>query len=177
MFAMADGPHAVDVTPDALRELRLVASFRPEGVKVKGVAVRGGLAYVAAGYGGLFVVDASHPGDLTLLGSCDTPGNATEVALRGRYAYVADRPTGIQIIDVDDPANPRIVGLYDTVELATGLDIAGNLLAICNRSSGIEFADITDPTAPRRLGALRLGEAQGIRVRGDLAYVGLWHNR
>ena len=177
MFAMADVPDAVDVTPDALRQLPLIASFRPEGVKVKGVAVRGDLAYAVAGYGGFFVVDAGDPGRLTLLGKCDTPGNATEVAIRGRYAYVADRPAGIQIIDINDPANPRIVGLYDSVELATGLDIAGNLLAICNRSSGIEFADLADPIVPKHLSALRLGEAQGIRVRGNLAYVGLWHNR
>ncbi|MFQ5809968.1 MAG: LVIVD repeat-containing protein, partial [Armatimonadota bacterium] len=31
--------------------------------------------------------------------------------------------------------------------------------------------------APRRLGALRVGEAQGIRIHRNLAYVGLWHNR
>ncbi len=177
MLASADGPEVVSVTSKGLRQLPLMSSFRPPEVKFKGVAVRGDLAYAVAGYGGLFIVDLANPAGLQLAGKCDTPGNATEVAVQGRYAYVADRPTGVQIVDVQDPAAPRLVGLYDSVELATGLDVAGNILGVCNRNHGIEFADLTDPIRPRHLSALRVGEAQGMRIRGNLAYVGLWHNR
>jgi hypothetical protein len=176
MPTSGDSPNAVSVTAEGLAELRLVASFEPEKVKMRGVTVRDGLGYAVAGYGGFFALDVADPDGLTLVGKCRVPGNAVEVALSGRYAYVAARPTGVQIIDVQDPTDPRVVGLYDSVELATGLDVAGNILGLCNRSHGVEFADLSDPTRPRHLSALRLGEAQGIRLRGDLAYVGLWHN-
>ncbi len=177
MAARATHSEAVNVTPGDLRKLPLLASFQPENVTVKGVTVRGDLAYVVAGYGGFLVLDVSDPDELKLAGRCDTPGNATEVALQGNYAYVADRPAGVQIIDIGDPANPRIAGLYDSVELATGLDVSGNLMAVCNRTCGVEFVDLSDPLHPRHLSALRVGEAQGVRIRDNLAYVGLWHNR
>jgi hypothetical protein len=177
MPARTTHPDAVNVMPDDLRKLPLLASFQPGNAPVKGVTVRGDFAYAVSGYGGFFVVDVSDPGELKLVGQCDTPGNATEVALRGNYAYVADRPAGVQIIDISDPADPQIAGLYDSVELATGLDISGNLMAICNRTCGVEFVDLADPVRPNHLSALRVGEAQGVRIRDNLAYVGLWHNR
>ncbi len=175
-WGYASMPARADV-PANLPELPLLDSFQPDGVMIKGVTVRGEMAYVVAAYGGFFVIDLSDPDRIQLVGKCDTPGNATEVAVAGDYAYTADRPTGIQIIDVSDPSEPHIVGVYDSVERATGLDVAGNVLAICNRTLGVEFADLSDPIRPRHLSALRLGEAQGVRIRGDVAYVGLWHNR
>lgn len=175
--AVWTSPEPLHVSAEGLRPLRLLDTFAPPNVTIKSVTVQGDRAYAVAAYGGFYVLDLSDRDRLRLLGQCDTPGNATEVVIRGHLAHVADRPTGVQIVDVSDPSAPRIVGLYDSVELATGLDVAGDLLAVCNRSSGIEFADLTGPRHPRSLSALRLGEAQGIRLRGTVAYVGLWHNR
>ena len=125
---------------------------------------------------------------LVPVGSLALPGFNADVWEHEGFAYVgtwgspSNYParcpaTGVRIIDIHDPSAPRIVAEYDSVELATGLDVSGDLMAVCNRTLGLELVDIRDALHPRHLGALRLGEAQGVRIVGERAYVGVWHNR
>ncbi len=68
------------------------------------VAVRGGLAYVAADGGGLEIVNVSTPASPVFAGRCSTV-EAQGVTLQGRYALVAGAP-GLFVVDVSDSANP-----------------------------------------------------------------------
>jgi hypothetical protein len=64
----------------------------------QGVALAGNYAYVAAGSGGLRIVDISDLAGPSETGYYDTPGSAQDVALAGDYAYVADASGGLVIL-------------------------------------------------------------------------------
>ncbi len=155
------------------RELPIVAQVDPGG-PVRALAIRDGVAYVCCDYFGLVTLDLSDPRAPKPLGRCDT-FQAFDVALRGDHAFVADRYGGVQVIDVSDPANPSLVTTYDTIEFATDVEVAGDLLLVPCRSHGTEVVSIADPAHPRHLGFARCGESQGVQVRGNFAYVGVWH--
>ena len=74
-----------------------------------GIDVQGDHAYLAWGASGIQVVDISAPGDVSIVGHCDTPGTANDVCVRGGLAYVAGS-TYLRILDVSNPLNPVIVG-------------------------------------------------------------------
>ena len=104
---------------------------------VQGVAVSGSHAYVAAGDGGLRVVDVSDPAHPREVGSCDTPGEAWGVAVSGSYAYVAAGDAGLRIVDVSDPAHPREVGSYDTPGSAWDVAVSGSYAYVADRDGGL----------------------------------------
>ena len=62
------------------------------------MVVRGSYAYVAAGDGGLRVVDISNPAAPREAGYYDTQGWTQEVALAGDDIYLADDPGGLLIL-------------------------------------------------------------------------------
>jgi hypothetical protein len=66
------------------------------------VAVAEGFAYVAAGPGGLQVIDVRDPASPGIVGGVDTPGSAHDVAVAEGYAYVA-AGHGLRVIDVNPP--------------------------------------------------------------------------
>jgi len=59
------------------------------------VAIQNGYAFVAAGGGGLFIIDVSNPANPQRVGGYDTGGEAYGVAVSGNYAYVADGYGGL----------------------------------------------------------------------------------
>ncbi len=55
------------------------------------IVLNNGLAFLAAGYDGVFIVDVTDPTNIAVIGHYDTPGNATRMAYRDSLLYVADR--------------------------------------------------------------------------------------
>src|SRR2546426_5815546 len=70
------------------------------------VAVSGAHAYVAAGDGGLLVIDLTNPTAPVQVSSYLTSGEALAVVIAGNYAYVACGDAGLQVIDVSNPTAP-----------------------------------------------------------------------
>ncbi len=95
-----------------------------------GVAVSGGLAYVADRSSGLRVIDVSAPANPVELGFLDTPGFANGVAVSGGVAYVAAHFSGLRVIDVSScvacPADLDGSGDVDFNDLLRVLDAWGN---------------------------------------------------
>jgi len=48
--------------------------------------------------------------DVSIIGDCNTLGEASSVFVDGDYAYIADYNSGLQIINVADKENPKITG-------------------------------------------------------------------
>jgi hypothetical protein len=113
------------------------------------------------------------PLQLTLAGSCGTPGVAYGVAVDGNYAYVADNTSGLQVIDITNPANPAIAGYCATPGRAYGVAISGNHAYVADGTSQrLEVIDITNPATPTVVGScLTPGTADAVAVDGDYAYV------
>ena len=55
---------------------------------VEHVTVSSTLAYIAAGYSGLYILNISNPAAPVEIGAYDTPGQAYDVVVSGSYAYV-----------------------------------------------------------------------------------------
>jgi len=169
------------------------APARISGAKLpgdaQGVTVVGQYAYVADGNKGLQVVDISNPRAPKAVAAVNTPGDSKAVAVANGHAYVAD-VEGLQVIDVSNPKDPKIVGsagaLYDAVSVAAAGNYVyvGNSMGygIVNNSAGdlgdhvgdgeLQVIDVSNPKRPLPVGLADLqGNALGVAVRGDYAYV------
>lgn len=91
------------------------------------VFVSDGIAYVALGFGGLYIFDVSDSANPTFLGRLDIPGEANGVWVAGSHAYVADHWTGLLVIDVADPSKPALLATYDTGHITRDVQVLGNL--------------------------------------------------
>jgi len=111
----------------------------------------------------------------TLVGSCDTSGNAYCLVISGDYAYVADTGSGLQVIDISDPTNPVAAGSYDTPGSSSDVATSGDYAYVADGVLGLQVVDISDPTTPALAGSYDTpGNAIGIAVSGDYAYVADW---
>ena len=181
IFAGADGDATVTASFAGFQTSVdvTVTTFSPEALSflsirgfANGVAVEGGLAFVAAGSTGLQVVDVSDPTAPFITGSVDTPGNANDVRAREGLVYLADGSSGLTIIDVSSPSNPQIVGSVDTPGVATDLVLEGDLAYVADGIDGLAVIDVADPAAPVRLGQVDTpGNARGIDVGGGFVVV------
>jgi hypothetical protein len=139
---------------------------------VQGIAVSGGMAYVADGDSGLQIVSVSNPASPQLRGSYDTPGYAQGVAVSGGMAYVADNEAGLQIIDVSNPSSPQFRGSYDTPGSGVGVAVSGGMAFVADGYGGLQIIDVSIPSWPELRGSYDTpGYAMGVAVAGGLAYV------
>ena len=138
-----------------------------------GVAVMGSYAYVAAGGGGLQIVDVTNPVAPSNLGHVDISGIAVRVAVTGSFAYVA-AVTGLEIVDVSNPAMPRKLGNFRIPGQAGGADnvtVGGSYAYLSDLDSGVWIVDVTNPAAPSNLGHVDIPNADGVAVAGSYLYV------
>jgi hypothetical protein len=149
-------------------------SFLPGVVNTGSVEISGNNLFATGGTGGVgcYIFDVSNPSAPLELGSCSTPGSATDVSVSGNYAYVADDGAGLQSIDITDPTAPVIVGTYDTPGGAIKLAISGDYICVADGASGLQIVDITDPTNPTLAGSYDTpGSAQSVTVSGNYVFV------
>lgn len=143
---------------------------------VTGVFVAGNYAYVAAGTGGLRVVDVSDPTAPAEVGVYDTPGYAHDVYVADSYAYVAD-VASLRVMDVSNPTAPQQVGFYDLPRGdsfrmgAYGIYVAGAYAYVAAGWDGLRVVDVSDPTAPHEVSFHPPGSARDVWVAGAYAYV------
>jgi tetratricopeptide (TPR) repeat protein len=77
----------------------------------------------------------------SIVGSCDTPGNANGVYIEENYAYIANGNACLQIIDITDKKNPNIIGSCKTPGDAHGLYIEGKYAYIADNEEGLQIID------------------------------------
>ena len=147
-----------------------------------GLYVLGTTAYMAAGTGGLYIIDVSNPAAPGLLGIYNTaPGFAGGVYVAGNTAYVTVHAhygvaplTGLLVIDVSNPAAPVLIGSYNTPGHANKVQVSGTTAYVTEFGAwdGLRIIDISDPASPLLLGSFyTAGHANGIYVSGKTAYV------
>lgn len=154
-------------TIDALGSL--AASSRLRDVEIVGTT-----AYIAAGTGGLLIVDVTTPASPTLLGSTPARGYAQDVEVVGSIAYVAESDYvgsgGLRIIDVSSPATPIELGATGTS--FTRVEAAGTLLYATDPERGLRVIDVSLPTLPFEIGSFDgPGRETAISLDGTLAYL------
>jgi hypothetical protein len=136
------------------------------------VVVRGSVAYLAAGEGGVAVIDVSNPLKPQLAGAVDTAGYAEGIAIAGDYAYVADGPNGLRVIDIHDAAHPRDVAGAFTSYNVLGVAVNGGRAWLAAAGAGLLVVDVSNPRAPVEIGHAKTnGYAWSVAVDGTVAYV------
>lgn len=148
------------------------------------VAVAGNHAYVAAGSGGLIVLDVSNPAKPVRVGSYWASGVTRCVQVSGSRAYVARtvREGGgciaesrgrFDVLDVTDPAKPKLLGSHPMPRSIVDLQIVGQLAYVVTlaqhsggESSGMEVLDVSDPTRLVGLGGRKSSNAKSVHVDG-----------
>lgn len=139
---------------------------------VKGVAVAGNYAYVAAFINGLRVIDIANPAAPSEVGFFMTTGNPQNVAVAGNYVYLVDLFNGLHIIDVSVPTAPNEVGFFDTPGEPQDVAVVGSTAYVADGSSGLRIIDVSVPTAPVESGSFdTTDEARGVATAGNYAYV------
>jgi hypothetical protein len=185
-LATADGLTVIEVAnPAAMAETGSFV-FDRLPAPLRGVAVRGSFAFVAAGEAGLQVVELADPTHPRVVATYDSAGHTWDVALAGRYVYLADEYNGLRILDLEDPLAPVEVGFFDPPgqeEFFHGVASAGGRVYVADggiERTGLWILDLTDPAQPAPLGFWPLTapgdsglapRAEDVDVAGEIAYV------
>ena len=157
---------SVDLSrPDSLNVVGSVQTQGTSGAtrEARGLAVRGGLAFVANEEAGLRVVDVADPTfpvALSGYGALPASGSAAALALAGDFVLVADSTNGLLVYDGATARNwssagqariwPTTVsggGAYDVV-------VRGNYAYVAKGASGLEIWDVSNPRSPAASGSL-----------------------
>jgi hypothetical protein len=116
--------------------------------------------YLTMGQRGVQVLNYADPEHPTVLGSIDTPGNATGLcmvvdALDSTYYYVVDG-SSLQIID--NNTHPHIVGEFRSPSIPIIYDAAADLFNayLACGDSGLQILDTTNPRSPNLRGHLNI---------------------
>lgn len=148
---------------------------------VRALAVEGAYAYVAAGKGGLQVIDISDPEHPTVISYYLTEGYAQDVAVANGHVYLASTPvwdgsgwngSSLHIVDVSDPANPKQAAVYDTPGWEFGVAVTGDMAFVADGDGGLRILDVSDRAAPKEIGAIyTAGYALDVAVGDGVVYV------
>lgn len=141
------------------------------------------LAAVAAGTGGVYLVDISNPAAPLSRGHVST-GDARGVAMNGNLAIVADHASSMRSINITDPTSPMIIsttpqnlgGLLNDVVLSGDFALGADVFFV----NGVPIVDVSDPTALQPRAILnfpaRDDNGMGVAVDGSFVYLAADHS-
>jgi photosystem II stability/assembly factor-like uncharacterized protein len=128
---------------------------------VQGIVVEQGFAYLAAGWGGLVVVDVADPSRPVAVAKLRGDYSVAGLALEGSTAYLAAGEAGLLIVDVSDPAAPTLLGLLDTPAPTEAVAVSDTTAFLAAGESGLWFVDVSDPAHPTAAALPELLELTG----------------
>ena len=137
-----------------------------------GIGISGHHAFVAS-LEGLLVFDLSEPLKPRKVTTLKLADWAYDVTVISNRAYVACSDAGLEIVDISNPETPRSLGVAATEGEIWDVDVSGNYAYLASTGYGLEVVDISDETNPQRVAGFPGNRAAGgVRVRGDIVYVG-----
>jgi hypothetical protein len=174
------GLHQVDVTDKAhpteaaywpIEDHYQGVELVQEGVATS-VVVRQPYAYIAAQWGGLWLIDVTNRDSREAKHYMEESSAAEDLALLDTNVYLADGSNGLRVVD-SQLAIPASVGLYPTIGFFENLDVAGGYAYLADGTNGLQVVDVADPTQPT-LKVLLKGTGWGgladVQVHGQYAF-------
>ena len=153
-------------SPQPLDEL--VLSGAPDGM-----AVDGGLAYLACGYDGLKVVDISDPEDISLddeVWPAHLWSAATDVAVDGGFVYLSQEAGPALILS---QSTLYEAGIHWDSDGAVALAKVEDILYLAETGDGMELVDVTNPLLPEHMWSADIpGEEVGASATDVAAQTG-----
>lgn len=169
------GPRVVTLDISDPNEIRQIAQSEVLPEVVEDVVVRDGYVYVADGYAGLVILDASDANTPSVVGRWShlegyTTARGRSVRLFGDYAYFADGSEGLHIIDVSHPTKPGRIGGVTTV-YPKAVAVTDGYAFVDSYAEGVTVIDVSDPTQPRTLPQSEvLPQPTAMEIVGNLLY-------
>ena len=105
------------------------------------VVVNSTHAFLAAGAGGLHILDVSDPSSPLVADTVVTSGNALGLTLNGNTVAVASGAGGIDIVDVSDPTNATVTATFNTPGSAYDVVVAGGNFFVADLNRGLRVYD------------------------------------
>lgn len=184
-FFAADtlGLYIIKYAPEGIGDPDSVGGYNTPGVS-QGIAIEGNYAYLADGWGGLWIFDIRDPENLPSPVNLDT-GWADDVAVSSGYVYVAAAGS-LVVVDARDPAHPYVEGeLPIDLDPITGVAVSGQFVYVVgwgflpdSPSTNLFVIDVSDPSAPVHVGSfVSRGGANGVSVAGSYAYMAYAYSR
>lgn len=136
---------------------------------LEGLAVDGGIAWLAESTGELVAVDVSNLAEPVERGRLTVGQKARDVVVAGQRAFVAVAGEGVVVVDIADPAAPRVVGSWRDSDLrnqAVRLALSGSTLFVADSWKGLVILDVADVSAPRLLSRWG-GEVERVELLSD----------
>jgi hypothetical protein len=170
------GPRVLTLDVSNPTHVTVLGRSAPLPAVVTNLKVDGPYVYAIAG--GLHILDAHQPLQLTEIGAYP---KAFDVAIAEPYAYVAAGEDGLKILDVTNPTQPVEIGTSAVDQFSdVRVFVAGNLvltggLSVWFRSTGqVRVIDVSDPMHPTETGGYSTyleSEPLGLAVLGASALV------
>jgi len=132
------------------QRMKLIASY--EGLIPEDIYVQRDYAFVAAGSGGLRIIDINDPVKPAAVGLIESE-RAVGVDVRGDYAYISDRNEGLLVANIVAPTEPFIVGSRLAGQ-AAAVGVRGRYAYIADESRGVRVYDVSNVRNPERIGIL-----------------------
>ncbi len=150
---------------------QIVASLNLPG-NANAITIVGNTAYIAGGDAGLHVVNITNPLAPQLLGSFNTGNNARGVRVRGTTAFVANTSNLVAV----NVANPGAMIQVSSLSLNgtiwnLDLDVTRNLTVVAAGAAGVHTVDIGNASALVLRGTVLTGDARGVAINGNFAFV------
>ncbi|MBD3272411.1 MAG: hypothetical protein GF384_07745, partial [Elusimicrobia bacterium] len=135
-------------------------------------------AYIAAGVGGIQIVDVSDPARPELKGSLTIEnGQARAIVVQGNYAYVAADDEGLRIFNIQEPNNPYEVGHYkEDIRCLIDVYVTSKHAYLADTSNKIIVVNISNPNNIIRTDSDdTVGLLQNIYRYGDHIFAAAWN--
>jgi hypothetical protein len=113
-------------------------------------AISGNYIYVPVNNAGLYVFDASSPGNQNSVGHCNAFLANRYVSVEGAYCFLAGWGD-LGSIDISNPAQPALVNVYYFGSSAEDITITGNYAYILS-GFDLSIVDISNPDDPHTAG-------------------------
>ena len=156
-----------------------VGSFGPQG-SIGRMVVSGTMAYVAGGWNGITIIDATNPDSLFEVECAEPSGFSfnpfeAHIAKKDDYLYMADHYQSLFVVDIHDPTHPQFsLGWHPTygVQLS-GIIVVGDYAYLGDAwHERIHIFSLADPSSPAWVDSLDLpgswpGGTFGFATYGD----------
>ena len=154
-YVTALGIEMVDISNPA--EPIIVNSTGETVFSINDIHISGNYAYVAGDTSGLLIMDISDFGNISLVGSVETPHRARSVSVSDNYAYIATwGDSDLAIVDISNPQKPalEITQAFPEPTWAYGVCISDYRAYIAGGIAGLHVLDVTNPLLPIHIGSV-----------------------
>jgi len=178
LFAAAD-EHGMRVYKDNdWAKKAPVASYRTTGPALD-ISVDDGLAFIAAGAGGLTVLDVENAKQPLWLGSHQKLGRAIKVSANAAHVAILNDAGIIFLLDAGNPIEPTTISSYRSNETIVDIALHGNQLFALGKTDIqlIDFSAVTPQLSNEGLDfgqGVNLGGERRVFIENKLAYVADW---